>query len=887
MGHGTSSFQTEDTDFLSLIAGSVALPPSDSRWVKGFEHMAKRRPLPLEPYSPTFIQSVLGGLCEELCKNNCDTRNFQAFLEHTIARLRILSFPAATKEEEPTASDVVCAANSLFVARLMISHFVKKCSRRDLLSHFSTSTSLRDEVEEEIEVENRIGESGKTIIASESTLAVTSRVATLPPAEGEVTQVVRNSRGEIVGVVTEGVLEGREEIQTEAVENKEEEETLKQASRKVRDIFCDNLAFEFLEVLIKICTQQKLPHDSMNDPDDANMYVLRIEVMNLLLVFLSSRLYTDLDDKENSKIPGFTELLLRPNSCEKPGGGRWAHALFPALLSQVINPLRTPSEVIRSVERHLSVYQQNIEESKEKEIESETKTTEKEKVTLAESPKGISKLIRTTSDTMMSALAFPAHLYRMIFPPAGAPQSPLAQRALLLLMALVHSPACKDAGNPYKVAICNLADEDNKTFEGASSLSASSSIEKRLSPKNESQKSLFSENGEKTNFGSDPSAIGGANRPWFVQLHVSYHRLYDAASSVLHCSEGVLFLYSLLQWNSSFREYVLARGDPEVLIYPLLKALHKADEVYNEDPSHVYVLVIIMLIFSQDASFNKHVHLRVRLAEVPWFESYVLQNITLGSLMFLILLRVLQTNMSKMQDAHVHTYCTAALANVSHHCEGLHQHPSQRLVGLIRVLVRKYVYVTNLIKTQENSANGVGGVERGEKGGRSIPELLQVQETCGVLLRMMLEICSAMLNRRMLRSNVALVYALLHEKRIAQDFEKPNEFSALFAPIKDMIDFVTAQLKIRLSATRKNERNVEIGIVENEVEKPREWTMESVTTELKEIVQVWKGPTLPGGPAPKDATFQYEETGDPVAFFLPYVWKAVMRQVHDVNWEEV
>jgi hypothetical protein len=366
----------------------------------------------------------------------------------------------------------------------------------------------------------------------------------------------------------------------------------------------------------------------------------------------------------------------------------------------------------------------------------------------------------------------------------------------------------------------------------------------------------------------------------------------------------VLFLYSLLQWNSGFKAYTLARSDPESLIYPMLRLLDRCESIYEDDASHVYLLSILMLIFSQDASLCGHAHRRVRLADVPWFEASRLQNVSLGSLMFVVLLRVLQTNMSKMQDAHVHTYCSAALSNMSPHCEGLHPYACQRLVGMIRVLSRKLFFVQGLLAVKSRAADGVkagggpeGALASADGDPRSGEELADVRDTCAELLRAMLEMCCAMLSASKLRSNLDLVYALLHEKDVVSRLAGPPEssaFAALASPLVNFVNYLSAELDRRLSPSFSDERTdgrgtataADQGSSESSASSDRrEWTTEAVMKELKDVVQVWRGPELPGGAAPEDATFQYEETGDPDAFFLPYVWRAVVRELHDVSWD--
>jgi hypothetical protein len=116
---------------------------------------------------------------------------------------------------------------------------------------------------------------------------------------------------------------------------------------------------------------------------------------------------------------------------------------------------------------------------------------------------------------------------------------------------------------------------------------------------------------------------------------VSFNKIYGALQhrARMRSPQGVLLMYSLLQHNSRFREYVMSRSDPEAILFPLLEQLHEPAKL---DPSQLYLLIILILIFTQDGMFNDNAHQRVVLSDVPWFVGNILRDVTLGSLMFLV-----------------------------------------------------------------------------------------------------------------------------------------------------------------------------------------------------------------------------------------------------------
>ena len=68
--------------------------------------------------------------------------------------------------------------------------------------------------------------------------------------------------------------------------------------------------------------------------------------------------------------------------------------------------------------------------------------------------------------------------------------------------------------------------------------------------------------------------------------------------------------------------------DLETVMLPLLRLLYTASGQHA--PSHMYMLLIILLILSQDAAFAANVH-AVQLAEVPWYKERLLHRTTLGA----------------------------------------------------------------------------------------------------------------------------------------------------------------------------------------------------------------------------------------------------------------
>ncbi|XP_032062958.1 dymeclin isoform X7 [Aythya fuligula] len=210
--------------------------------------------------------------------------------------------------------------------------------------------------------------------------------------------------------------------------------------------------------------------------------------------------------------------------------------------------------------------------------------------------------------------------------------SPLAHQSLLLLLVLANLTDAPDTPNPYRQAI--------------------------MSFKNTQDSSAFSS--------SNPHAF-----------QINFNSLYTALCEQQRSDQATLLLYMLLHQNGNVRTYVLARTDIENLVLPILEILYHVEE---RNSHHVYMALIILLILTEDDGFNRSIH-EVILKNITWYAERVLTEISLGSLLILVVIRTIQYNMTRTRDKYLHTNCLAALANMSAQFRSLHQYAAQRIIS--------------------------------------------------------------------------------------------------------------------------------------------------------------------------------------------------------------
>ncbi|XP_014308013.1 dymeclin isoform X6 [Myotis lucifugus] len=209
--------------------------------------------------------------------------------------------------------------------------------------------------------------------------------------------------------------------------------------------------------------------------------------------------------------------------------------------------------------------------------------------------------------------------------------SPLANQSLLLLLVLANLTDAADAPNPYRQAIISFKNtQDNSPF---------------------------------------PSSIPHA-------FQINFNSLYTTLCEQQTSDQATLLLYTLLHQNSNIRTYMLARTDMENLVLPILEILYHVEE---RNSHHVYMALIILLILTEDDGFNRSIH-EVILKNITWYSERVLTEISLGSLLILVVIRTIQYNMTRTRDKYLHTNCLAALANMSAQFRSLHQYAAQRII---------------------------------------------------------------------------------------------------------------------------------------------------------------------------------------------------------------
>ncbi|KAM8961465.1 dymeclin isoform 2-T2 [Pelodytes ibericus] len=379
--------------------------------------------------------------------------------------------------------------------------------------------------------------------------------------------------------------------------------------------------------------------------------------------------------------------------------------------------------------------------------------------------------------------------------------SPLANQSLLILLVLANMTDAPDCPNPYRQAITSFKNTQD-------------------------------------------SSVTSSPTPHMFQIN--FNSLYTALCEQQKSDQATLLLYTLLHQNSNMRTYVLARTDIENLVLPILEILY---HVEDRNSHHVYMALIILLILTEDDGFNRSIH-EVILKNITWYSERVLTEISLGSLLILVVIRTIQYNMTRTRDKYLHTNCLAALANMSAQFRSLHQYAAQRIISLFSLLSKKH---NKVLEQATQSLRGPLGSDE-----TPLPDYAQDLNVIEEVIRMMLEIINSCLANS-LHHNPNLVYALLYKRELFEQFRSHPCFQDIMQNIDTVIGFFSSRLE-QAGADLSVERVLEV-IKQGAVALP--------------IDRLKKFPEL---------KFKYVEEEQPEEFFIPYVWSLVYNSAVGLYW---
>ena len=169
----------------------------------------------------------------------------------------------------------------------------------------------------------------------------------------------------------------------------------------------------------------------------------------------------------------------------------------------------------------------------------------------------------------------------------------------------------------------------------------------------------------------------------------------------IHETQFVLLLYYLLNRNKSFHSYLVSLSEPETFIEPLAGYLYSD----SKDSFKTHLVLVVILMLTQDKLFMKFICNDVHLTKVTWLQDYHIESISLGSLLFLGVLKLFRENIKGPREEYKHVIASGSLFNLAEQCNNLHELTSLEFASLVKALFSKYKKVSTAQKpTQEIQA---------------------------------------------------------------------------------------------------------------------------------------------------------------------------------------
>ncbi|POM71540.1 Dymeclin [Phytophthora palmivora] len=585
----------------------------------------------------------------------------------------------------------------------------------------------------------------------------------------------------------------------------------------------DDLAVRFLDALLTALIEFTPSNKS---------YDLHVEVVSTLLVLLSPVAYPRDHSKQASDPRAHNPFLYMLMMSALPDGKRsyWASGLVRRLLQNSIEAIQAtgPSSssntaviALRKAHEVSLIAMSRISDQAYEQEQFSYFTLE-----------GVGSIAA-------SIFRFPWSFIRY-FTTREDTASPLADRSVLLLLVLLQS--CRDSdspvpSNPFRGALCGIID-------GAEAESHSTEIE--------DPRAHLMQQGEETVCSSAEN------------LELSYSDLFEVAGRHAPYEASHLMLYTLLYSNQMMLDTAVSNADMERLLLPLLETLYHARSV---EPSRLYILVIVLLTFTQDPEFVRTAHTQLVVPNVPWYQEHYMLDVSLGSLMMVIFTRLIFRNITHFQDSFIHLNAFAALSNLARSAENLHVYAAQGIVGLIDMLAKneaKLVAQMKRLKATENEENEV---------------LIQKRSAYVEFIRLLLGIVSSCLKAQLLPRNPQLIYSLLHRADTFAVLQQHSEFAAHVhnGPVWNTL----ARFQAVVDAKTLPDDVLDADTV-----------LEIIRGECISLLAASSARSRTGGALKSkssvdddDASYRYEEETDPEQFFVPYIWKIIQEQTPDFCWK--
>lgn len=168
----------------------------------------------------------------------------------------------------------------------------------------------------------------------------------------------------------------------------------------------------------------------------------------------------------------------------------------------------------------------------------------------------------------------------------------------------------------------------------------------------------------------------------FENLELDWQKYLKWMQNSENNTEILIIFAMFITGNPEFTSRFCELSNIESYLCPLLS------ELYNpiEDRMRVDLILIILLKLSENQTFTEKIFKQVKLGRLPWIKDYSVDNIFLGSVLFLVVIKKLKDNFKGNKFEHVQVYCISILFNLSQSVFNLHYAACHEFLNFIKGL---------------------------------------------------------------------------------------------------------------------------------------------------------------------------------------------------------
>ncbi|CAG9325441.1 DYM [Blepharisma stoltei] len=247
---------------------------------------------------------------------------------------------------------------------------------------------------------------------------------------------------------------------------------------------------------------------------------------------------------------------------------------------------------------------------------------------------------------------------------------------------------------------------------------------------------------------------------------ISWNEIGRLVSEQIENSMILLLFYNLSAHNPSFQTYLLSLTEPERFLEPMACYLYSAPK----DCFRLYLTLITIHRLANDRNFIKFINNDVILQQIPWLQDFHIDSISLGSLLYLGLIKIYRENIRGTKDEYLHVISSSCLFFLAEFSVNLHEIPSMELLNIIKALVVKH----NKLIAAETPASEIDANK----------DLIYL--SIDILTKILFSTYT---------TNSYLLYAILHHSELFTKLKESDLLSTNIEIINEIISYLLAHIE--------------------------------------------------------------------------------------------